>query len=196
MHRLAWSLFLWFIAPWYPWLQTVIVELQALLGEVGMSTELDDIARALLNGQIASLWRRLAPDTLKSLGGWMVHFQRRLNQYTAWVRYTQHTMSVFCFPLLFTFTLQSSTTRVIEYSIVSAEYLELHPSSHCWGHSVSNTILMMNIHSSRSAFACISYNSPSWWPCHANKSLGCVMSLDVFVKGCFPWRVPVGCGQS
>uniref|UniRef100_A0A8C4N1H9 Dynein heavy chain 10, axonemal n=1 Tax=Eptatretus burgeri TaxID=7764 RepID=A0A8C4N1H9_EPTBU len=58
---------------------------KALLGEVGMSTELDDIARALLNGQIASLWRRLAPDTLKPLGGWMVHFQRRLNQYTAWI---------------------------------------------------------------------------------------------------------------
>ncbi|KAE8635010.1 hypothetical protein XENTR_v10002490 [Xenopus tropicalis] len=63
-----------------------LVELQrALAGEVGMSSELDEVARALFNGQIPNIWRRLAPDTLKSLGNWMIHFRRRFNQYTSWV---------------------------------------------------------------------------------------------------------------
>jgi len=50
-----------------------------------MSSELDDVARALFNGQIPFIWRRLAPDTLKSLGNWMLHFERRLKQYNGWV---------------------------------------------------------------------------------------------------------------
>jgi dynein heavy chain len=54
--------------------------LQALVGEVGMSNELDELARALFNGQIPPSWRRLAPDTRKSLGNWMIHFQRRYDQ--------------------------------------------------------------------------------------------------------------------
>ncbi len=58
---------------------------QALAGEVGMSNILDELARALFNGQIPSMWRRLAPDTLKSLGNWIAHFERRLAQYTDWV---------------------------------------------------------------------------------------------------------------
>nr|XP_026696380.1 dynein heavy chain 10, axonemal isoform X1 [Ciona intestinalis]XP_026696381.1 dynein heavy chain 10, axonemal isoform X2 [Ciona intestinalis] len=63
-----------------------LVELQrALAGEVGMSNELDDLAKALFNGQIPSIWRKLAPDTLKSLGNWMEHFKKRFEQYTVWV---------------------------------------------------------------------------------------------------------------
>ncbi|XP_073442216.1 dynein axonemal heavy chain 10 [Dendrobates tinctorius] len=63
-----------------------LAELQrALAGEVGMSNELDEVARALFNGQIPSIWRKLAPDTLKSLGNWMIHFRTRYNQYTSWV---------------------------------------------------------------------------------------------------------------
>ena len=58
---------------------------QALAGEVGMSSELDDVARALFNGQIPNIWRRLAPDTLKSLGNWMIHFLNRFKQYDGWV---------------------------------------------------------------------------------------------------------------
>ena len=61
------------------------VLVQALAGEVGMSSELDDVARALFNGQIPGIWRRLAPATLKSLGNWMIHFERRLKQYNGWV---------------------------------------------------------------------------------------------------------------
>lgn len=50
-----------------------------------MSSELDDVARSLFNGMIPSIWRRLAPDTLKSLANWMVHFDKRFKQYQAWV---------------------------------------------------------------------------------------------------------------
>nr|XP_057927697.1 dynein axonemal heavy chain 10-like isoform X1 [Doryrhamphus excisus] len=63
-----------------------LAELQrALAGEVGMSSELDEVARALFNGQIPAIWKKLAPDTLKSLGNWMIHFKRRFEQYRFWV---------------------------------------------------------------------------------------------------------------
>lgn len=58
---------------------------QALAGEVGMSSELDDVARALFNGQIPGIWRRLAPDTLKTLGNWIIFFIDRYKQYSTWV---------------------------------------------------------------------------------------------------------------
>ena len=59
--------------------------LQALAGEVGMDNELDEVARALFNGQLPACWRKLAPATLKNLGGWMDHFTRRHEQYLSWV---------------------------------------------------------------------------------------------------------------
>ncbi|XP_043835576.1 dynein axonemal heavy chain 10 [Dromiciops gliroides] len=63
-----------------------LAELQrALAGEVGMSNELDDVARALFIGNIPGIWRKLAPDTLKTLGNWMVYFLRRFSQYTTWI---------------------------------------------------------------------------------------------------------------
>ncbi|KAM8812104.1 dynein axonemal heavy chain 10 [Rhynchonycteris naso] len=58
---------------------------RALAGEVGMSSELDDVARSLFIGQIPHIWRKLAPETLKSLGNWMLYFLQRFNQYTSWV---------------------------------------------------------------------------------------------------------------
>lgn len=67
-------------------MSTSLINLQrALAGEVGMSSELDEVARALFNGQIPNIWRKLAPATLKSLGNWMDHFLKRLNQYSQWV---------------------------------------------------------------------------------------------------------------
>lgn len=50
-----------------------------------MSSELDDVAKALFNANIPNIWRRLAPITLKSLGNWIIHFQKRLKQYYQWV---------------------------------------------------------------------------------------------------------------
>lgn len=70
------------------------VSLQALAGEVGMSSELDEVARALFNGQIPNIWRKLAPATLKSLGNWMEHFLKRLNQYNNWVSATELIMLI------------------------------------------------------------------------------------------------------
>ncbi|KAM9858629.1 dynein axonemal heavy chain 10 [Aulostomus maculatus] len=67
-------------------MQRSLAELQrALAGEVGMSSELDEVARALFNGHIPAIWKKLAPDTLKSLGNWMSHFKRRYEQYKCWV---------------------------------------------------------------------------------------------------------------
>ena len=63
-----------------------LIELgRALIGEVGMSNELDDVAKSLFNGQIPSIWRKLAPDTLKNLSNWMAHFRQRHAQYNDWV---------------------------------------------------------------------------------------------------------------
>ena len=62
-----------------------MIVFQALAGEVGMSSELDDVAKSLFNGQIPSIWRRLAPETLKSLGNWIIHFEHRYKQYNGWV---------------------------------------------------------------------------------------------------------------
>ena len=58
---------------------------RALAGEVGMSAELDEIAKALFNGQIPGSWRRLSPDTLKNLANWIAHFERRFEQYSTWI---------------------------------------------------------------------------------------------------------------
>lgn len=58
-----------------------------------MSNELDEVARALFNGHIPGIWKKLAPDTLKSLGNWMSHFKRRHEQYSHWVRHTVHLLS-------------------------------------------------------------------------------------------------------
>lgn len=67
-------------------MRSSLADLQrALAGEVGMSQALDDVARALFNGAIPPMWRRLAPATLKSLANWMKHFDDRFDQYQKWV---------------------------------------------------------------------------------------------------------------
>ena len=73
-------------------MNTSLAQLQkALAGEVGMSVELDDLAKSLYNGQLPSMWRSLAPATLKSLGNWMIHFMQRHAQYSSWVSPHTHT---------------------------------------------------------------------------------------------------------
>ncbi|KAJ2996626.1 Dynein heavy chain 10, axonemal [Globomyces sp. JEL0801] len=59
---------------------------KALKGEIGMSAKLDDLANALFNGALPSSWRSLAPQTEKGLGGWMLHFERRYQQYSNWIK--------------------------------------------------------------------------------------------------------------
>ncbi|KAK5620023.1 Dynein heavy chain 10, axonemal [Crenichthys baileyi] len=65
--------------------QSLAELIRALAGEVGMSSELDEVAQALFNGHIPAVWKKLAPETLKSLGSWMSHFKRRYEQYKYWV---------------------------------------------------------------------------------------------------------------
>ena len=54
---------------------------QALHGEIGMSSDLDELGAALYNGTLPSQWARKAPQTQKKLASWMVHFERRDRQY-------------------------------------------------------------------------------------------------------------------
>ena len=67
-------------------MQQSLVDVQrALMGEIGMSAELDDISSSLYNGYLPDMWRKCAPDTSKKLGSWMIHFSSRLSQYQAWI---------------------------------------------------------------------------------------------------------------
>ena len=67
-------------------ISTSLRDLQrALKGEIGMSQELDALANALYNGNLPPMWRSLAPATLKNLGSWMQHFQRRHAQFASWI---------------------------------------------------------------------------------------------------------------
>lgn len=58
---------------------------RALNGEIGMSDTLEDIGSSLFNGRLPSEWARLAPETQKPLGSWMLHFLARYKQYTTWI---------------------------------------------------------------------------------------------------------------
>jgi len=57
---------------------------KALIGEVGMSSDLEALGNALFNGALPHMWAKLAPATLKNLAGWIVHFDRRYEQYKTW----------------------------------------------------------------------------------------------------------------
>eukprot|EP01135_Chromosphaera_perkinsii_P009070 Nk52_evm1s1607 gene=Nk52_evmTU1s1607 len=58
---------------------------KALVGEIGMSDNLDNVAGALFDGALPLLWKRYAPATLKGLGNWIDHFQKRQEQYNEWI---------------------------------------------------------------------------------------------------------------
>eukprot|EP00771_Trimastix_marina_P001232 gnl/Trimastix_PCT/2287.p1 GENE.gnl/Trimastix_PCT/2287~~gnl/Trimastix_PCT/2287.p1 ORF type:complete len:1636 (+),score=757.30 gnl/Trimastix_PCT/2287:1914-6821(+) len=58
---------------------------RALLGEIGMSNELDELADSLSSGFLPSIWRRLCPSTEKNLANWIEHFEARYRQYRSWV---------------------------------------------------------------------------------------------------------------
>ena len=58
---------------------------KALVGEIGMSDELDGLGSDLFNGYLPFMFRRYVPDTQKALGGWMDHFVSRMEQYNKWI---------------------------------------------------------------------------------------------------------------
>jgi len=59
---------------------------KALVGEIGMSDQLDALGDSLYNGFLPNLWRKLLPDTQKALGSWMMHFLKRYDQYDLWIK--------------------------------------------------------------------------------------------------------------
>jgi dynein heavy chain len=64
-----------------------LVELQrAIAGEVSMSNELESLLDAIHLGRLPEIWARLAPVTEKGLADWLIHFQRRYDQYEDWVK--------------------------------------------------------------------------------------------------------------
>lgn len=64
--------------------QTLNLLRKALAGEIGMNTVLDEVANALYNGQIPNYWRKLAPDTTKTLPYWIEQLIHRASQYRYW----------------------------------------------------------------------------------------------------------------
>ena len=57
---------------------------QAIAGEVGMNNDLEEISSSLYFGTIPMCWRRLAPDTKKSLSSWIAYHLDRYKQYYNW----------------------------------------------------------------------------------------------------------------
>lgn len=57
----------------------------ALRGEIGMSSDLDDLAISLFNGFLPMTWRDLTPKTEKPIGAWIEYFTRRNIQYKKWI---------------------------------------------------------------------------------------------------------------
>lgn len=65
-------------------LTTLSLLRKALAGEIGMDVNLDNIATSIFNGQIPDDWRKLCPDTCKSLSNWIEHLNHRAVQYRYW----------------------------------------------------------------------------------------------------------------
>jgi len=59
---------------------------RAIKGEIGMSQPLDELGTSLFNGQVPAAWAKIAPQTQKPLGSWMLHLVRRYNQYSDWAQ--------------------------------------------------------------------------------------------------------------
>mmetsp|Transcript_12497 Transcript_12497/g.8731 ORF Transcript_12497/g.8731 Transcript_12497/m.8731 type:complete len:81 (+) Transcript_12497:9748-9990(+) len=58
---------------------------RALIGEIGMSSSLDDLGNSIFNGFLPASWAKWAPKTQKNLVNWMEHFDKRYNQYKTWI---------------------------------------------------------------------------------------------------------------
>jgi len=60
---------------------------KAIAGEVGINDEMEEMLLMLTNGQVPKSWKKLAPESLKSLGSWMQHFLGRYKQYHDWIEH-------------------------------------------------------------------------------------------------------------
>nr|CCA14061.1 PREDICTED: similar to hCG1811879 putative [Albugo laibachii Nc14] len=59
---------------------------KALVGDIGMSDELDALGNELYDATIPKMWRMLSPDTEKPLASWFSHLLNRYNQYAEWIK--------------------------------------------------------------------------------------------------------------
>ena len=67
-------------------MQQSLLDLQrALVGEIGMSQQLEELGNCIFNGFVPPMWLKIAPQSLKSLVNWIEHFERRHNQYREWI---------------------------------------------------------------------------------------------------------------
>lgn len=57
---------------------------RALVGEIGMSQDLDDLSNCMLKGFVPPQWLKRAPQSLKNLVNWFEHFLGRHKQYYDW----------------------------------------------------------------------------------------------------------------
>lgn len=57
---------------------------KSINGEISMNSEIEEIMISLFNGAIPNQWKNIAPETQKSLGNWIDHFQKRYDQYEKW----------------------------------------------------------------------------------------------------------------
>jgi len=57
---------------------------RALNGEIGMSSDLDQLSQCMFNGFVPPNWLKKAPQSLKNLVNWIEHFLRRYQQYKEW----------------------------------------------------------------------------------------------------------------
>lgn len=59
---------------------------KALVGDIGMSDELDALGNELYDASIPKMWRMLSPDTEKPLASYFSHLLNRHLQYTEWIK--------------------------------------------------------------------------------------------------------------
>lgn len=57
---------------------------RALVGEIGMSSALDQLAGCMFNGFVPPDWIKKAPQSQKNLVNWIEHFIKRYAQYKDW----------------------------------------------------------------------------------------------------------------
>jgi dynein heavy chain len=59
--------------------------ISSLKGEIAMNAEIESIMLSIYNGLLPDQWRKLAPETQKSLLNWIEHYRHRYEQYQDWL---------------------------------------------------------------------------------------------------------------
>ncbi|PRP82215.1 dynein-1-alpha heavy chain, flagellar inner arm I1 complex, partial [Planoprotostelium fungivorum] len=59
---------------------------QALSGEIGLSSDLEEFSTSLFVGAVPTMWLKRAPSTQMGLSNWIVHFMKRFEQYSNWIK--------------------------------------------------------------------------------------------------------------